>query len=167
MIAKITGKHLELHVTTEERTQLESLMKVSLEGSDWLPVMVLDVEEGLTKAKVNAVAAEIDSWVKKEYRPLFKGKKAGAMGDISMCVQKMAVFLTVYPEYTKEDVLDAARKYVDSFGNNPTYMRQADYFIFKEVVHQGMKMVTSGLLTFLEDGEEETFMSKDMFESIN
>lgn len=167
MIVKITEDYLELHVTTDERTQLENLMMVSREGSDWLPVMVVDAPEGLTKAKVNAKVQEIEGWVKKEYRPLFKGKKAGAMGDISMCVQKMAVFLTVYPEYTKEDVLDAAKKYVDSFGNNPTYMRQADYFIFKEVVHQGMKMVTSGLLTSLEDGEEETFMSKDMFESIN
>lgn len=167
MTAKIINGCLELKVTAEEKELLESLARVSLEQSLWLPVVIKDEDEGLTKAKVLAKAAEIDDWVKKEYRILFKGKKAGAMGDIGMCVQKMAVFLVVYPEYTKEDVLDAARKYVDSFGNNPTYMRQADYFIFKEVVHQGMKMVTSSLLTFLEDGEEETFMSKDMFESIN
>lgn len=109
---------------------------------------------------------EVEDWVLKEYRPLFKGKKQGAMGDRYGCVQKMAMFMIVHPEYSKDDILKAAKSYIDSFGYSFVYMMQADYFIYKQVRHQGKEMITSKLLTWLEDGPEQ-FVSTDFFDSIN
>jgi malonyl CoA-acyl carrier protein transacylase len=112
-----------------------------------------------------SMSDEIEKWVLEEYRPLFKGKKKGSMGDRHGCVQKLALFRIAYPEYSLEDIMKAAKSYVDSF-QEYTYMMQADHFVFKTVLHQGKELLTSKLLTILEDGVE-TVLPRDMFDSIN
>jgi hypothetical protein len=115
---------------------------------------------------LNKKIQEVEKWVVDEYRIMFKGLKQGSMGDRYGCVQKMALFMIVHPEYSKQQILDAAKSYIQSFNSDHTYMMQADYFIFKQVRHQGKEMITSKLLTWLEDGPEQ-YISKDFFDSIN
>jgi hypothetical protein len=115
---------------------------------------------------LNEKIQEIEKWVIDDYRPLFKNLKQGSMGDRYGCIQKMALFMIVHPEYSKDDITTAAKSYIQSFNSDHTYMMQADYFIFKQVRHQGKEMITSKLLTWLEDGPEQ-YVSKDFFDSIN
>jgi len=161
IIAKV--KNNKLHIEADEE-DFDKLLEI-LEDVEC--VELVKIKNHLSKSVVDAKVEDIDVWVKKEYRTIFKGKKRGAMGDIFQCSYKMALFLLTFKEYTKDDVLKAAKDYVNSFGNDFTYMRQADFFIFKEITHQGKKSITSTLLTRLEDGDEETNLSLDMFDSLN
>ena len=63
-------------------------------------------------------------------------------------------------EYSDEDIIDAAKRYVASFNGNYTGMRLAKYFIMKNPVKQGENgdgyvEQVSDLLTFLENKESE------------
>lgn len=73
---------------------------------------------------------EIDLFIK-EYRQLWKGLKLGSMGSESACKEKLARWMKNNPTYSKEDILKAAKLYLDNI-NNYTYLQQADYFIYKK-----------------------------------
>ena len=49
-------------------------------------------------------------------------------------------------EYTNEQIINATRKYVDMFGNNKTYMRTLNYFLWKR-----NETITSDLIKILEN----------------
>lgn len=58
-------------------------------------------------------------------------------------------------KYTKEEILDAARRYVkDNQGNK--YMRTLKYFIFKVNRENGSEDETSDLMTYIENKGEES-----------
>jgi hypothetical protein len=83
-----------------------------------------------------------------QYRILFKGKKPGAMGDLQGCKDKMLLFYKEYSDYADRDIiLGATAKYINSI-NDYTYMKQADYFIYKE---DNNKKKTSLLASFCEE----------------
>jgi len=65
------------------------------------------------------------------YRNLWRGKKPGSMGSEISCREKMYRWMQENPQYSKEDIMKAARLYLDSLDNN-IYLQRADYFIFKK-----------------------------------
>lgn len=69
-------------------------------------------------------------WVNKEYRPLFHAVRKDAAGSLSSCLKKMKEFFKAHPAVRKHEVLEAAKMYINSV-ENPQYLQQADYFIFK------------------------------------
>ena len=94
---------------------------------------------------------DVDNWID-TFRSLFKAtKKVGAMGDRNACSDKMKRFLKKNPKYTKDQILIAAIKYINSEANNASYryLQQADYFIYKQ--ENSSKIERSRLLTFLEE----------------
>jgi hypothetical protein len=79
----------------------------------------------------------------------------------SEVVKKLKTFFARYGNYTNEEILNATRRYVNSFGGNYQQrgFRLLKYFIFKDDVKpgpdgQGHVESLSPLLDFLENREE-------------
>lgn len=65
-------------------------------------------------------------------------KKAGTChyfrGNKRENTLRLKKFFKIYGKYTDEQILDAAKRYVESFNGNYTYMRILKYFIWKDEV---------------------------------
>lgn len=75
-------------------------------------------------------------WIE-EWRQLFPlgVKMAGyaVRGDKQNCTKKMKSFMKKYPDFTKEDIFDATRAYIDDRRkDNWNYIKLAHYFIEKD-----------------------------------
>lgn len=99
------------------------------------------------------VIETIEDWIQ-EYRLLFKETgKAGIMGDPNSVRDKMKDFISANPQYSKEIILNAAKKYIKTEAQNYyKYLQRADYFISKE---DNNKNKTSRLLMFCEEVGED------------
>jgi hypothetical protein len=86
------------------------------------------------------------SWVLDEYRPLFRNIDKSKGGTPISCVRRMKKFFAEHPEVRKQDVIEAAKMYIETV-NDPRYLQQADYFIIKDTKSLN---VTSRLEQFLE-----------------
>jgi len=85
------------------------------------------------KKSSRAINLELDDFIK-EFRLLWKGKKPGSMGSEKAVRDKMYRWMQENPSYSKEDILKAAKLYLDDLNNN-VYLQQADYFIYKKDVN--------------------------------
>jgi len=83
-----------------------------------------------------------------EYRNLWKGLKVGSMGSTMACKEKMERWIKENPNYSKEDILKAAKIYTNSL-NNYQYLQAAHYFIYKK----DGKEEDSRLSAFIEEKE--------------
>lgn len=83
-----------------------------------------------------------------EYRNIWKGLKLGAMGSPGACKEKMLRWMGENPNYSKEDILKAAKIYINSL-NNYQYLQAAHYFIYKK----DGKEEDSRLSAFIEEKE--------------
>lgn len=110
-----------------------------------------DKGKGVIMDKVASVKKQDLNWIQ-EYRMLFKGIKSQSMGDRKACEDNMRWFLKRYPEFTKEQILGAAKKHIHDNGNKPQYTRRADYFIKKQDANRN---VVSDLLMYLENGDTD------------
>lgn len=84
-----------------------------------------------------------------EYRNLWKGLKVGSMGSPTACKEKMERWMKENPDYSKEDILKAARIYINSV-DNYQYLQAAHYFIYKK---DNGKEEDSRLSAFIEEKE--------------
>lgn len=91
-----------------------------------------------------------------------KGKKPGTSQywteGVALIVKRLRIFFKKYGEdYTDEQILSAAEKYVKSFNGNYSYMRTLKYFIWAEKPNKaGEVESTSDLLTFIENYNEDS-----------
>lgn len=92
-----------------------------------------------------------------------KGKKeTGAKAfywteGIKLIEKRLKIFFRKYGDtYTDEEIIDATKRYVESFKGNYTYMSLLKYFIFKEKVGNGGDVESaSDLLTYMENKDLE------------
>lgn len=83
----------------------------------------------------------------------------GNVRDIKLRLKK---FFKLYgTKYTDSQILDATRRYVDSFNGNYSYMRVLKYFLWKDAVRKGSEgnyiEDISDLATLIEnEGQEDT-----------
>lgn len=87
------------------------------------------------------------AWIETEYRPLFKAANKLKAGSPSSCLRKMKDFFAKHPSVRKDDVIAATKMYITSV-NDPNYLQQADYFIFKN--SDNKSSFTSRLEQYLE-----------------
>ena len=107
-----------------------------------------DYKEKKIIKKSNRVINEgFDEFIE-EYRSICKGLKLGAMGSPSACKEKMERWMKENPNYSKEDILKAAKIYINSL-NNYQYLQAAHYFIYKK----DGKEEDSRLSAFIEEKE--------------
>lgn len=82
-----------------------------------------------------------------EYRLLFKPLKRGAMGSPEGCKAKLKRWLKNNPNYNFDDIIKAAKLYIQELNGDYRYLQQADYFIYKKVGRDEV----SRLSTFVEE----------------
>ena len=100
----------------------------------------------------------------KELKTLFpKGMKLGTSicwtEGVSLIVKRLKRFFDKYDKdnkYTDEEIIDATKRYIESFNGDYSYMRTLKYFIWAEKVNKaGEVESTSDLLTYLDNKGEE------------
>ena len=87
-------------------------------------------EKKIIKKSNRVINEGFDEFIE-EYRKLWKGLKPGSMGSENACKEKMERWMKENPNYSKEDILKAAKIYINSL-NNYQYLQAAHYFIYKK-----------------------------------
>lgn len=103
-----------------------------------------------------------------ELKKIFpEGKKEGvnmywADGKI-LIARRLKTFFSKYGyDYTNENILSAARRYVESFNGNYRLMQLLKYFIFKnKTTNEGWIEYESQLVNFMENANQEINIKND------
>lgn len=101
----------------------------------------------VVKKSTRIISEGFDEFIE-DYRNLWKGLKVGSMGSPNACKEKMLRWMGENPNYSKEDILKAAKIYINSL-NNYQYLQAAHYFIYKK----DGKEEDSRLSAFIEEKE--------------
>lgn len=126
---------------------------ITLLGEDLLKEAVKDTTVTFTSLEIERLAIEL-----KKIFP--KGKKEGTnlywSEGVPLIVKRLKRFFDKYGyNYTSEQMVDAAKRYVSSFNGNYSVMRTLKYFIFKEVKGADGVESASDLLTYIENEDQE------------
>lgn len=114
-------------------------------------------QKKVTEAKITSIVEKFIS----DYRKLFT-VKTGGMGDKLGCTKKMERFFKEYPEYGDVDlIMKATKKYINSV-NDYTYLKRADYFIFKSEGGDKSSMLASYCEEVELDKDKVQFNKHDM-----
>lgn len=104
-----------------------------------------------------------------------KQKKVGTChyfrGNKKDIILRLKKFFKLYGKYTDEQIVTAAKKYVESFNGNYSYMRILKYFIWKDEIKMnsdGDRYVdeTSDLANWIENEGQEDLLSEDWTSNI-
>lgn len=87
----------------------------------------------------------------KEFRELWRGLKPGSMGSLQSCKDKMKRWIKNNPEYSFDDIINAAKLYLNTEGRNIRFLQRADYFIYKQ---SNNREEESRLSAFIDDTAE-------------
>ena len=97
-----------------------------------------------------------------------KGKKDGTQfywaEGLALIEKRLKLFFKKYPEYKQYDTsvfVDAAKRYIESFNGNYSYMKLLKYFIFKEKVNAGDVESTSELINYIDNANQEDEKTSD------
>lgn len=97
-----------------------------------------DIEKNnIIKTKINDT--DINNWID-EYRNIWlvngKQLKTNALGAKQMCIDKMQRFMLSHPQYSKELIIEASKKYVENYisehRGDCLYLITAPYFIERQ-----------------------------------
>lgn len=153
---------IEKGYITAKRDNLfqEKGWRVTRKGKELLDSVVLDSESSEKSDKdILILAGKL-----KEVFPA--GKKDGtsnywAEGKALIAKRLKAFFKKYGTDYTDEQIVNAARKYVESFNGNYQFMRVLKYFIFKDRDIAGEREYTSDLLNYIENAGQEDTLKDD------
>lgn len=95
-----------------------------------------------------------------------KGKKDGTSNywaeGKALIVKRLKVFFKKYgSDYTDEQIIEAAKKYIEGFNGDYRFMRTLKYFIYKDSIVAGEREYTSDLLNYLENAGQENTLKDD------
>jgi len=108
------------------------------------------------------IKTEIDQDIEsnlEKYREIFDGIRKGSKGKKRLVISNLKKFFSEYPEYTMDEVIEAAYNYVR---NNPL-PRNADYFIYKTIKKNGKNVLICEIKDILDEISDNTF-SKSIYE---
>ena len=111
----------------------------------------------ITKKSSRVLNQDLDTFVK-EFRNLWKGLKPGSMGSESACRDKLFRWMQNNPLYRKEDILKAAKIYINNL-DNYNYLQQADYFIYKKDLN-GESSRLSAFIDEIDNKIEDNWVNK-------
>lgn len=143
------------YVKKPSNTLLSLPLRLTTKGKEVITGIIADSTPKGTDARLISLAQEL-----REVFP--KGKKDGTNNywsdGATIIVRRLKLFFKKYGDFTNDQILTAARKYVESFNGNYQFMRTLKYFIFKDARGlEGNIENTSELLTYIEnEGQEET-----------
>ena len=142
------------YVKKPSNTLLSLPLRLTTKGKEVITGIIADSTPKGTDARLISLAQEL-----REVFP--KGKKDGTNNywsdGATIIVRRLKLFFKKYGDLTNDQILTAARKYVESFNGNYQFMRTLKYFIFKDARGlEGNIENTSELLTYIEnEGQEE------------
>lgn len=94
-------------------------------------------------------------------RELFPtGRKDGTQlqwrDSTKVIAQRLKAFIKRFNEnFTDEEILDATKRYVESFNGSYRFMQVLKYFIMKSSVEDGITVTNSQLLSYLQNKEDK------------
>ncbi len=148
---------------TAERDDLfkQTGWRLTNKGAEVLDSVIMDSDkEQEPQDKITQLATRL-----KEIFP--KGKKDGTnyywAEGVALIVRRLRLFFKKYGnEFTDEQIIQAAEKYVQGFNGNYQYMRLLKYFIFKEKVGaNGEVEGDSELISYIENSGQEENLRND------
>ena len=114
---------------------------------------IISEAEVLDSSDLKKLATEL-----KEIYP--KGKKPNTSyywaDGVALIEARLKLFFRKFGYYDPEEIIDATKRYVDSFNGDYSYMRTLKYFIFKDVKGEEGIEKSSDLLNFIENKNEST-----------
>jgi hypothetical protein len=160
----ITSEIAEKNNTTLDYILRVMKLKNYILSDGSLNPLCLNIVKGLSKSNTHNKIEKIDLSFIKSLQNIFpEGKKEGTniywRGNSSEVRKKLEMFIAKNPHITKDDILNAAKRYVQSFNGNYSYMRTLKYFISKNENKNGEIINSSDLLTFIENknNKEQSF----------
>jgi len=126
------------------------LRQLAIDLIDFLTVEIEndgEVSKKVVKKSSRAINQELENNVVL-FRDKWKGLKAGSMGSLKACKDKLYRWMKENPEYSMDQILKAADTYLNTFTNNYDFLQRADYFIFKQENH---KEESSRLSAFIDE----------------
>lgn len=139
--------------------------RVTRAGKEIIDSVVLDSDKSeKSDAELLILAGRL-----KEIFPA--GKKDGtsnywAEGKALIAKRLKAFFKKYGAEYSDDQIVTAAEKYVEGFNGNYQFMRTLKYFIFKDMEVAGEREYTSELLNYLENAGQEEVLKNDWTSTI-
>ena len=141
--------------------------RVTYLGTELLNSVILDSEFTKdTDDRFSTLASRL-----KELFP--KGKKDGTnyywAEGIALIVRRLKLFFKKYGDkYTDDQIVEAAKSYVESFNGDYRYMKLLKYFILKEQIGAAGDIEgNSELLSYLENADQTDNLKNDWTSSIN
>lgn len=139
--------------------------RVTRAGKEIIDAVVLDSDKSeKSDAELLILAGRL-----KEVFPA--GKKDGtsnywAEGKALIAKRLKAFFKKYGTDYSDDQIVTAAEKYVEGFNGNYQFMRTLKYFIFKDMEVAGEREYTSELLNYLENAGQEEALRDDWTSTI-
>lgn len=134
--------------------------RVTRKGTELIDSIILDSDNSeKSEEELLDLAGKL-----KEIFPI--GKKEGtsnywAEGKV-LIVKRLKTFFKKYgTDYTDEQIINATKKYVESFNGNYQFMRTLKYFIFKDKDVAGERDYSSDLLNYLENAGNKEILRND------
>lgn len=154
------------YVTGADRViNQDNRWRVTRAGKEIIDSVVLDSDKSeKSDAELLILAGRL-----KEVFPA--GKKDGtsnywAEGKALIAKRLKAFFKKYGAEYSDDQIVTAAEKYVEGFNGNYQFMRTLKYFIFKDMEVAGEREYTSELLNYLENAGQEEVLKNDWTSTI-
>lgn len=150
------------YITAFFKTDTEnSEYALTKKGSELLIDIIVESDKHQEpEERLNSLASQL-----KEIFP--KGKKPGTnyywAEGIALIVKRLKLFFRKYGnDYTDEQILQAAKKYIEGFNGDYTYMKILKYFILKDKVGaDGCVESESELINYIENAGQENELSNN------
>lgn len=155
-------------ITAERNDSFQQIgWRLTKKGTEVLDSVILDSDKQQEpQDKLTILATRL-----KEIFP--KGKKEGTnyywAEGVALIVRRLKLFFKKYGnDFTTEQIVQAAEKYVQGFNGNYQYMRLLKYFIFKEKVGANGEIEgDSELISYIENAGQEEDLRSDWTSSLN
>lgn len=85
----------------------------------------------IVKKSSRAINVELENNLV-QFRNKWKGLRAGSMGSLKSCRNKLYRWMIENPEYNMDQIMKAADMYIESLNGDYRFLQRADYFIFKQ-----------------------------------
>lgn len=126
-------------------------------GYSWNKNMNSKLNGWLASSSISRTKQIENEELAKSIQELFpKGFKGGTVypwrDSAKIIAERLTLFFKKFGEYSKEEVIDATKRYVESFNGNTQYMQVLKYFILKPDKEVGGN--TSMLASYLENKEQ-------------
>ena len=126
LIKIIKNKDEKNYILREKSQKLIEFLTVEIDNS-------LKKNKTIVKKSDRAINADIGERIN-DFRIKWKGLKPGfgSMGSLKACKLKLTRWMKENPDYSFDNILEAADIYISSLNGDYRFLQRADYFIFKQ-----------------------------------